>query len=343
MRGIVRAAAYVPIGSDGSRRLAGPDEDIFTLAATALERLLDDEGAGPYTLLLVAGDFSSADEANLARFLGGTVPIERSGTGAEGTARAVASALGPGKGDGAVALVATDLFRAVDPEAASDQPTPSDGAVALVVGPGGVRPADLRLEAGRGLAASSTQALATVLAEAPWAGSVARVGDWAIDPKQGPPARVHPEGATSPSLPVSQGAYVPWATYLADIPSRWRFAAERCPTCGATTIPMRGRCRGCGSTGPLELVHLPRDGGEVVASTVIGPGGQPTEFDDQVSESGPYGVVMVELAPGARVTLQVTDSGAERWPVGSRAGSRLRRLYRMEGEWRYGRKAVPLR
>lgn len=81
----------------------------------------------------------------------------------------------------------------------------------------------------------------------------------------------------------------------------------------------------------------------MVASTTVGPGGQPTEFDDQVARSGPYGVVLVELAPGARVTLQVTDARPGELGVGARVGTSLRRLYPMEGEWRYGRKAVPLR
>lgn len=79
----------------------------------------------------------------------------------------------------------------------------------------------------------------------------------------------------------------------------------------------------------------------MVASTVIGPGGQPTEFDDQVAGSGAYGVVLVDLLPGVRVTLQVTDAKPGELPIGSRVATRLRRLYPMEGEWRYGRKAIP--
>jgi hypothetical protein len=85
------------------------------------------------------------------------------------------------------------------------------------------------------------------------------------------------------------------------------------------------------------------DGGTVVATTWIGPGGQPTEFDPQVEATGPYGVVLAEFSPGVRATLQLTD--ADRGEVGlwDRIGTRLRRSYSMDGEWRYGRKAVPLR
>jgi hypothetical protein len=53
-------------------------------------------------------------------------------------------------------------------------------------------------------------------------------------------------------------------------------------------------------------------------------------------------VVLAEFAPGVRLTLQVTDAGPDELRIGSRIGTRLRRLYPMEGEWRYGRKAVPL-
>lgn len=92
----------------------------------------------------------------------------------------------------------------------------------------------------------------------------------------------------------------------------------------------------------MVFERLPRDGGEVVAATSIGPGGQPTEFDEQVATMGSYSVVLVELMRGARVTLQATDSRPGELEIGSRVATRLRRLYPMEGEWRYGRKAVPM-
>ncbi|HEY6238345.1 MAG TPA: hypothetical protein VIZ68_04075, partial [Thermoplasmata archaeon] len=63
-------------------------------------------------------------------------------------------------------------------------------------------------------------------------------------------------------------------------------------------------------------------------------------FDPLVERVGGYGVVLVSIAPGVRVTLQVADHGPEPLPVGSRVATVLRRLYAMEGEWRYGRKAV---
>ncbi len=79
----------------------------------------------------------------------------------------------------------------------------------------------------------------------------------------------------------------------------------------------------------------------MVAATWIAPGGQPTEFDAQVEGSGPYGVVLAEIAPDARVTLMVADAGRDEIAVGCRVDTVLRRLYPIEGAWRYGRKAVP--
>ncbi len=96
------------------------------------------------------------------------------------------------------------------------------------------------------------------------------------------------------------------------------------------------------SGGPTFPRDPPRDGAVVVAATVIGKGGQPTEFDPQVDALGSYGVVLAEFAPGVRLTLQVTDSAPDGVRIGDRVGTRLRRLYPMEGEWRYGRKAVPI-
>lgn len=139
---------------------------------------------------------------------------------------------------------------------------------------------------------------------------------------------------------VSQGAYVPRATYLENLPARWRFAAQRCPACGATTFPPRDRCGRCQAVEGLVAVTLPTQGLEVEAVTVVGPGAQPTEFDPWVAAVGPYAVVLARLGPENRATLQLTDSDPTAVRVGARADTVLRRLYAMEGSWRYGRKAV---
>lgn len=141
---------------------------------------------------------------------------------------------------------------------------------------------------------------------------------------------------------LSEGAYVPRARYLENLPSRWRLEAERCARCAFLTFPARGRCRSCGAEEGLSTESLPREGARVVAATTIGKGGQPTEFDAQVEALGEYSVVLAEFAPDVRLTLQVTDAAPGEVSIGAPIGTRLRRLYPMEGEWRYGRKAVPL-
>ncbi len=139
---------------------------------------------------------------------------------------------------------------------------------------------------------------------------------------------------------VSEGAYVPRPRYIENLPSRWRFTSSRCSACGTYALPPQEYCRRCHATQGFATEELPRDGGTILASTTIGPGGQPTEFDAQVELTGAYQVVLMEIAPGVRVTLQVTDAPT-RLPIGGQADTRLRRLYPMEGEWRYGRKAIP--
>lgn len=154
------------------------------------------------------------------------------------------------------------------------------------------------------------------------------------------PASAGPERAPSPLGAVSQGAYVPRATYLENLAARWRFLGERCGACTAVTFPPRGRCAACRATEGLTSVELPRDGLEVEAATIVAPGAQPTEFDPWVAALGPYAVVLARLAPGVRATLQVTDSEPMAAVVGGRVDTVLRRLYPMEGSWRYGRKAI---
>jgi uncharacterized OB-fold protein len=155
------------------------------------------------------------------------------------------------------------------------------------------------------------------------------------------PAEVWRRSFDRPTQSVSEGAYVPRARYLENLPSRWKFEASRCSACGAYALPPRPICPRCHAAKGIVSERLPHDGGTIVASTVIGSGGQPTEFDSQVELTGAYQVVLVEVAPGIRVTLQVSDALPGSLEIGSQVGTRLRRLYAMEGEWRYGRKAVP--
>jgi len=137
----------------------------------------------------------------------------------------------------------------------------------------------------------------------------------------------------------AEGAYVPRARYLENLPSRWRLLAEKCSPCDRLTFPVRGACASCGSS-ELTTVPLARSGWVVEASTTVHPGAQPTEFDRTVAAGGAYSVVVARAPEGPKATFQVAGPAGTA-PVGTRVSPVLRRLYPMEGEWRYGRKAVP--
>lgn len=345
MRGITRAAAYLPAGIIDGHRAAGPDEDGFTLAATALERLLDPSGrTPPIRHLWLAGDLPPTADADLARFLGATPPTERFGVGEAGTRAALHAASNGDAGEAADLVVLADLTSDRSGAHRAARRTHADAGVALWIGET-ARSNPWATTGGpfddSGWATAPLfRSFSTREADA----TTDRVGDWDAIPGRDrwAGAAAKPRSSVPVDGPVSQGAYVPRARYLENLPSRWRFTAEKCGACAALTFPARGRCRQCGARGGLETVGLPRDGGLVVSTTTIGAGGQPAEFDQQVGSTGPYDVVLVELAPGVRGTLQVTDAAPREVAIGSRVGTRLRRLYPMEGEWRYGRKAAPL-
>jgi len=339
----VRWAAYVPDGSSDGRRVAAPDEDAFTLVATAIERALGDpaEGARGATIDLV-GAFPDVREEALGAVVGGPVELRSHPAGTRSFGAAIEAALTQDLGDRLHLVVAAELPERSVPADASVRSARGAGAIAVRLGDAG---------------SSTTGALPHFRSEGSpldtawsvWAAHHASdpsrwVGDWDLDPAAGRPRPLAEvlAAADAPTGVVSEGAYVPRARYLENRPSRWRFVAEECGRCGRRSFPSRGICAHCGARDGLRPVLLPRDGGVVVASTAIGKGGQPTEFDHQVAARGGYGVVLVEFAPGARVTLQLTDAGPGALPIGSTVGTRLRRLYPMEGEWRYGRKAVPL-
>jgi uncharacterized OB-fold protein len=172
-------------------------------------------------------------------------------------------------------------------------------------------------------------------------GPVDWAGPWAGGGPTRPAPGDRPFAERADLRAVSEGAYVPRPRYVENLPSRWRFAADRCAACAEVTFPTRGYCRHCGRSDARTPIELPMDDLPVEAKTVVAAGAQPTEFDPQVSSTGAYGVVLVRLADGVRATLQVTDADPTSIGVGDRVSTRLRRLYPMEGAWRYGRKAVP--
>lgn len=338
MRTLLRAAAYRAAGWADGRAVPARDEDAFTILATALERALDghDRAELPLEVDLV-GEVPTSVEAELPAITGSSVRVLRSAGTARGLSDALARAHEGQEGPSLVVAVE------VPPVSAETEAHDAAGVAFLfgeseAVGRANPLAVDPDEESAVRAAVSLARAERTGGSETAW------VGDWEARerPLRRPVGAVATATAAEPRTDlVSQGAYVPRARYRENLPSRWRFLADRCPDCRTVTFPARGRCRRCGRTEGLIRLALPRDDALVVATTVIGSGGQPTEFDPQVEALGPYEVVLAEIAPGARVTLQLTDAVPGEVRIGDRVDTLLRRLYPLEGEWRYGRKAVP--
>jgi len=340
VRRVARIAAYRPRPLLDGGAAAALDEDEFTLAATATERAWPGERAepGPVEAHLL-GEFPAVADWGFSALLGRPTEAVRHTADSSELANTL-HALEEGAG-GSALLVVAELPRSTSKRATRPTSRPA-GAVAF------------RLELTEEAApfplpkmAPSRSAFATALKIGAGARelprSVTLAGDWEHEAEVELAARENPlrEAVEVEPTVVSEGAYIPRPRYLENLPSRWRFLAEACQACHGTTFPARGICRRCGRRDALTTVALPFDGGRVVAVTTVGKGGQPTEFDAQVEAQGPYDVALVELARGMRVTLQVTDASAGTLEVGGRVNTLLRRLYPMEGEWRYGRKAVP--
>ncbi len=319
----------------GGRAVVPFDEDEFTLAVRALER------AGVRTgTIHWAGRRAEVADDDLAAALGGPVTIVDHGAGLP----AVESAALGATADAAEGRMSAFLAVSAPRERADGSP-----AGALAAAGGRSTPAGPRRSLDRSTIEGSDEGEGIFRAAGRWWRSAAERE--AVE--FGGLAEDHPHFAAdaapyfdrwrvaeaTATRTVSQGAYLPKARYQDGRLSRWRLIADRCSRCSSTTFPQRGACGRCGATDGLAAVELPREG-RVVASTRIAPGSQPTEFDPIATAEGGYGVVLVELAPGVRATLMVADAPTTLVGIGARVATQLRRLYGIDGEWRYGRKAV---
>jgi uncharacterized OB-fold protein len=335
---VLRVAVYLPVRVIGGRRRSGPDEDEFTLAVAAAERLERGRPAGEFNEVHLFGAFPEPVRRTFGTAVGapGAEIVRHPDTEAE--LRKLLSAAPRPKGSEASLLIAADSLAGLSNKGGTDR---DSGAVALRFDAGAIPPSGKLTNepaAGRDpellrLGAPGSACLALSKFVPP----VSEGGD-AL-----PPIRLETmaPGPTRVELNrVSEGAYIPRARYEESLPSRWRFAADRCGKCGGFTFPTRGFCRHCSRSKPLERVELPRDGGVIEALTTVHSGAQPTEFDWAVGAHGSYAVALVRLAPGVRATLQVAELPSPSPTIGDPIVTGLRRLYPMEGEWRYGRKVI---
>jgi uncharacterized OB-fold protein len=324
LRPVAAALAEIGPGPGGPSPRSG-DEDAFTLAVSALEAVLE-------------GPAASGPSAEGVLRLAGRLP--------GGSAELLGAALG--RGFRIEPLDLAELDSAWADESGSNLPSSAwvvlaeerdpPAALALRWSAGDVAASGPAWGAGAGGAPPPDARFRRLLERLPLVPLFRR--------RSNPSTAGAPPGAAAMDLAaalgqVSEGAYVPRTRYLENLPSRWRFVAELCPQCHGVTFPVRGFCRHCGAVEGLRREELPRAGRRVVAATTIHPGAQPSEFDWRVETAGPYDVLIVELAEGARVTLQLTDAAPGSIGPDDLVDTVLRRLYPMEGEWRYGRKAVP--
>jgi uncharacterized OB-fold protein len=320
--GFELGGVYTPRFAREGRPVAAPDEDKFTMAVAALEGMGPEAPSPDLATIHLVGSFPSGVDWALAAYLGHPVELLRypgDGRGLMAATQAATSSTSAGR---ALVLAA---------EASPERPA---GGVALRFGPTPVAVAPAWDGAEPSAPATEVARSGLVAAHlTPMEPPSPRSPPWPVE-------RVQAFASLVPSQ-VSEGAYVPRPRYIENLGSRWRLDADRCGHCAHVTIPRRALCRSCGRSDALTTAALPRDGARVVAATTIGKGGQPTEFDAQVEAIGGFGVVLAEFSPGVRLTLQVTDASPGEVQIGTQVGTCLRRLYPMEGEWRYGRKAVP--
>lgn len=127
------------------------------------------------------------------------------------------------------------------------------------------------------------------------------------------------------------------ARYWREIPQRYRCEAGKCKQCGKVFFPPRTVCNGCRGV-DFEDVMLARTG-TVETFTVIRVA--PTGFTDQA----PYGVGIIKLDDGVKLTAQIVDCDPEKIAIGNRVRLEFRRLQEdgESGILCYGHKSVPER
>jgi uncharacterized OB-fold protein len=136
------------------------------------------------------------------------------------------------------------------------------------------------------------------------------------------------------ALPM--GAYVSDATWAHHRDARYRLLVSTCHE-NHSHFPPRDRCATCG--GPTAQAPAPRTG-RVHTCTVISQGGGPSEFDFLQAAWGSYASIVVEPdgLDGVRIPGILADTPGESIAIGAPVEAVFRRIYGMQGQWRYGMK-----
>lgn len=142
-----------------------------------------------------------------------------------------------------------------------------------------------------------------------------------------------------PAAEQPKGAYVNLPDYMATIGARYRLEGVSCSKCQHASWGPADICPNCGGH-EFDVVAHPFTG-KIYAATSIGRGAAPGEFAEQQTLTGEYGVAVVELDDGARLTVQLTDVEPGKLKIGAPVRSVFRRLYTQEGVTRYARKFAP--
>lgn len=106
--------------------------------------------------------------------------------------------------------------------------------------------------------------------------------------------------------------------YWREIPQRYRLETSRCKKCGVIQFPPFSICPKCRST-DIGIETCPETGKLLTYTVVWVP---PAKFSDQA----PYGLGIIELDNGARITAQMTDCNPDDLAVGMRVQAVFRRI-----------------
>lgn len=141
-------------------------------------------------------------------------------------------------------------------------------------------------------------------------------------------------------LRVPMGAHIPQATWDRHAGQRYRLEGAACAQ-GHVVFPPRDTCPRCRALATKKALSR---AGVLESFTVVAKGAAPSEFEPLQDIVGEYAVGVASF-DGARVAAQTCDTPLDSLRIGAPVNPVFRRLYGVEGVWRYGvklrQRAVP--